>query len=192
MNKVRDMNIGELGAYICSHLNNHGIQVALSGGSVVSIYAQDKYVSLDLDFINLRHTTRQQLKTVLKEIGFEEQKRYFVNNETEFFIEFPAGPLAVDNEPVAKLVELQFKTGVLRLLSPTDCVKGRLAAFYHWGDRQCLQQAVWVAQMKQIDWNEVERWSKQEGEPEKYEVFKLTVNRMKPILAEHRSVSSTH
>jgi hypothetical protein len=118
------------------------------------------------------HTTRQKFKTFLKEIGFGEQKRYFVSEETEFFIEFPSWPLAVGNEPVEKLAELQFATGNLRLLSPTDCVKDRLSAFYHWGDRQCLQQAVWVAQMKPIDWIEVERWSRQEGAAEKFVEFR--------------------
>lgn len=172
MTTVRDMNVGELAAYICSHLDSYGIRVALSGGAVVSIYSTGNYVSMDLDFIDLLHTTRHKLKSVLKEIGFEEQNRYFVSKETEFFIEFPAGPLAVGSEPVEKLAELQFETGVLRLLSPTDCVKDRLSAFYHWGDRQCLQQAVWVAQMKQVDWTEVERWSSQEGEPVKFEEFK--------------------
>ena len=169
---MREMNIGELAAFVCSHLDRYGIRVALSGGAVVTIYASGHYVSMDLDFIDLLQTTRQKLKTVLKEIGFEEKRRYFVSEETEFFIEFPAGPLAVGNEPVEKLAELQFETGKLRLLSPTDCVKDRLSAFYHWGDRQCLQQAVWVAQMKPIDWIEVERWSRQEGAAEKFVEFR--------------------
>jgi hypothetical protein len=172
MTTVREMNIGELAAFVCSHLDRYGIRVALSGGAVVSIYAVGNYVSMDLDFIDLLQTTRQKLKKVLKEIGFEEKRRYFVSEETEFFIEFPAGPLAVGNEPVEKLSELQFKTGKLRLLSPTDCVKDRLSAFYHWGDRQCLQQAVWVAQMKPINWIEVERWSRQEGAAEKFVEFR--------------------
>lgn len=172
MTSVREMNIGELAAFVCSHLDRYGIRVALSGGAVVAIYASDNYLSMDLDFIDLLQTTRQKIKTVLKEIGFEEKKRYFVSEETEFFIEFPSGPLAVGNEPVEKLAELQFETGTLRLLSPTDCVKDRLSAFYHWSDRQCLQQAVWVAQMKQIDWVEIERWSLQEGATEKFVVFR--------------------
>jgi hypothetical protein len=172
MKTVREMNIGELAAYVCSHLDRYGIHVALGGGAVVSIYASDNYVSMDLDFIDLLQTTRLKLKKVLKEIGFKEKNRYFVSEETEFFIEFPSGPLAVGNEPVKKLAELQFETGKLRLLSPTDCVKDRLSAFYHWGDRQCLQQAVWVAQMKQIDLIEVERWSRQEGAAEKFVEFR--------------------
>lgn len=151
MKSIDEMDIAELAAFVCSHLDSHGIRVALTGGAVVAIYAVGNYTSNDIDFVSLLHATRQQLKMALGEIGFKEQNRYFVHNDTELFIEFPAVPLAVGNEPVKKLEELQFETGVLRLLSPTDCVKDRLSAFYHWNDRQCLQQAVWVAQMKPVD-----------------------------------------
>lgn len=74
-------------------------------------------------------------------------------------------------ERLRRLTEMPLETGTLRLLSPTDCVKDRLAAFYHWNDRQCLQQAVWVAQERKVDWKEVERWSMQEGEQDKFNVF---------------------
>jgi hypothetical protein len=64
------------------------------------------------------------------------------------------------------------ETGTLRLLSPTDCIKDRLAAYYHWNDRQCLQQAVWVAQAQQVDWDDLERWSQQEEAMEKFAEFR--------------------
>ncbi len=51
MKKVKDMTIGELGAYICSYLEDNGIRVVLSGGACVSIYTDNKYLSEDLDFI---------------------------------------------------------------------------------------------------------------------------------------------
>lgn len=172
MKDIRQMNLGELAAHVCSHLESRGIRVVLSGGACVAIYASGRYVSMDLDFIDRLHTTRRQLKQALAEICFTEEHRYFIHPDTEYFLEFPSGPLAVGNEPVATIAELRLETGTLRLLSPTDCVKDRLAAFYHWNDRQCLQQAVWVAQEREVDWNEVERWSRQEGEMEKFEVFR--------------------
>ena len=116
------------------------------------MYASDRYVSMDLDFIERLHVTRRQLKQALAEIGFAEENRYFKHPETEFFLEFPAGPLAVGGEPVWAIEEIHLDTGILKLLSPTDCVKDRLAAFYHWNDRQCLLQAVWVARARKIDW----------------------------------------
>jgi hypothetical protein len=172
MKEIRQMSLGELAAYVCSHLESRNIRVVLSGGGCVAIYAAKRYVSMDLDFIDRLPTTRRKLKQELAEIGFTEERRYFVHPETEYFLEFPSGPLAVGNEPVAVIDELQLETGTLRLLSPTDCVKDRLAAFSHWNDRQCLQQAVWVAQGRDVDWNEIERWSRREGELGKFEIFR--------------------
>ena len=166
------MSLGELAAYVCSHLGRRGIRVVLSGGSCVTLYASDRYVSMDLDFIDLLHTTRRQLKQALAEIGFREENRYFTHPDTRFYLEFPSGPLAVGNEPVGTIEEIRLETGILKMLSPTDCVKDRLAAFFHWNDRQCLQQAIWVAQEREVDWNEVERWSQQEGETVKFRLFR--------------------
>jgi hypothetical protein len=39
----------------------------------------------------------------------------------------------------------------------------RLAAFVHWRDRQCYEQAKWVAQSQAIEWSEIERWAANEG-----------------------------
>jgi len=172
MKTVAGMNLGELAAYVCSHLEGKGIQVVLSGGGCVAIYASDRYSSMDLDFIERLRVTRRKLAAALAGIGFTEQDRYFTHPDTPFYLEFPSGPLAVGGEPVLKVEALQLETGTLRLLSPTDCVKDRLAAFYHWNDRQCLQQAVWVAQERQVDWAELERWSRQEGEMEKFCEFR--------------------
>jgi len=172
MKPVSEMSLGELAAHVCSHLESKGIQVVLSGGGCVAIYASDRYSSMDLDFIERLHSTRRKLKAALGEIGFTDNGRYFINPATPFFLEFPSGPLAVGGEPVATVEELHLETGTLRLLSPTDCIKDRLAAFYHWNDRQCLLQAVWVALEKQVKWAELERWSKQEGEMEKFGEFR--------------------
>ncbi len=90
--------------------------------------------SYDLDFIERVSTSRKELRKALAELGFYEEHRYFKHHDTEFFIEFQAGPLSVGSEPVKDIEELSFETGILFLLSPTDCVKDRLAAYYFWGD----------------------------------------------------------
>lgn len=68
---------------------------------------------------------------------------------------------------------------VFRILSATDCVKDRLAAYYHWNDPQSLEQALLVAKRQKIDLREVKRWSKVEGHSEKYNEFvkRLRVSR---------------
>ena len=162
MKSLKEMTQGELGAYVQSHLREKGIQVVLSGGAAVGIHSKDKYVSKDLDFVNVYAVNRKQIRMAMEEIGFQEEGRYFNHPDTDFFVEFPAGPLAIGNEPIKHIVEKEFSTGILEIISPTDCVKDRLAAYYHWGDRQCLAQAEMVSQACSIDLNEIERWSASE------------------------------
>lgn len=164
MKPIKDMSTGELAAFISTHLRRNGIDVVLSGGSCVSIYSKNKYVSGDLDFIEFGSIGIRKLKKVLEEVGFFYQKnRYFKSSETDIFLEFPPGPLSVGAEPIGEIITLTFPTGELRIISPTDCVKDRLAAYYHWGDRQSLEQAVLVGNDNVIDLDELERWSQAEG-----------------------------
>ncbi|NVO00716.1 MAG: hypothetical protein HXX17_15475 [Geobacteraceae bacterium] len=169
MTDVSDLAIGELAAYIAEHLRSKGIETVLVGGACISIYSANEYSSYDLDFIITGLSTRQKVRAALAEINFTEENRYFVNPQTPFFIEFPSGPLAIGDEPPSEISTLNFKTGNLRLLSPTDCVKDRLAAFYHWKDQQSLEQAVLIARDHAIDFKEVRRWSENEGFAEVFE-----------------------
>jgi hypothetical protein len=169
---IRDMSVGELAAFIYSYLKEHGIEVVLSGGACVTIYSENKYISEDLDFIESGSTPRRKLKKVLYEIGFIEENRYFKHPETSYVLEFPSGPLSVGREPVKETIFLRFDTGSLRIISPTDCVKDRLAAYYHWGDQQSLEQAIMVFKDNAVDLLEVERWSKAEGNLIQFQAIK--------------------
>lgn len=169
---VRDMTLGELAAHVCSHLKTHGIDVVLTGGACVTLYGNGTYVSYDLDFIERVAVGRRKLKAALAEIGFSARDRYFRHPETEFFLEFPAGPLAVGDEPPGELRVLSFSTGGLLILSPTDCVKDRLAAFFHWNDLECFEQALLVANACDVDLAEIERWAIKEGQEGKFPRFK--------------------
>ena len=172
MKQIKNMSQSELAAYIQDSLQNEGIQVVLSGGSAVSFYSSNKYVSKDLDLINANFARRSKIKSVMGSIGFQEKGRYFVNPDTEFFVEFPDGPLSVGEEPVKEISEYELATGTLRVLSPTDCVKDRLCAFFFWNDQQGLAQAVLVTQSQKVDLKEIRRWSKAENKEQEYEIFK--------------------
>lgn len=171
MKTIKEMSLEELAAFISTNLRKNNIDVVLTGGSCVSIYSKNQYVSMDLDFVETFYTKRKDLAKCLTELGFYEENRYYKHPDTDYIIEFPPGPLAVGNEPIKDIITLQFKTGELRIISPTECVKDRLSAFYFWNDRQCLEQAVLVAKMNDINLDEVERWSKKESEEEKFKEF---------------------
>jgi len=78
----------------------------------------------------------------------------------------------VGKEPVGSINAIQFSTGLLRILSPTDCGRDRLAAYYHWNDLQSLEQAVLVARAHKVDLREIARWSRAEGMADAYSRIK--------------------
>lgn len=114
---------------------------------------------------------RRKVRDALKPIGFTEKGRHFVHPATRFFVEFPTGPLMVGDHRVEQVSERKTPADTLRPLSPTDCVKDRLAAFFHWNDRQSLEQALLVARAQGIDLEDVRRWSASERHQEKFRVF---------------------
>lgn len=172
---ISKMTMIELASYLCTKLEEKNIDVVLSGGSCVEIYSRGNYTSFDLDLINRYNDTFFKIKTVMESLDFKEDGKYFVHKDTSFFIEFPSGPLGVGDEMVTKIEKLATKYGILKLLTPTDCIKDRLAAYYHWNDNQSLQQAVWVADQNEIDIQDIEKWSKKENSLEKFEVFKKEI-----------------
>lgn len=172
MTSLAGLSIGELAAYVADHLRWKGIDVVLVGGACICIYSENAYSSLDLDFIATGMAGRQNIRQALAEIGFTEEQRYFRHPETDYFIEFPSGPLAIGDEPPGEIASRTYPTGVLRLLSPTDSVKDRLAAYYHWKDRQSLEQAMLVAAGHPVDMAEVRRWSVNEGFAAEFEAIR--------------------
>ncbi len=61
--------------------------------------------------------------------------------------------------------------GSLKLLTPTDCVKDRLSAFFHWNDAQALEQALLVAKGHPIDLDNIKDWAIDEKHLHKFEQF---------------------
>lgn len=176
---IKNMNMKELASYVCSELDKADIKVVLSGGSCVEIYSRGDYTSYDLDLINRYNATFYKINEVMIRLGFKEKGKYFIHVDTKYFIEFPSGPLGVGDDGVKNINEITTKYGVLKLLTPTDCIKDRLAAYYHWNDEQSLTQAVWVALKNEIDFEDLKEWSKKEKSMEKFQIFKNKLNENK-------------
>lgn len=71
----------------------------------------------------------------------------------------------------------EIAAGLDQVLTPTQCVMDRLAAFYHWRDRQALDQAVAVTASQEVDLDAARRWSVAEAHGEHYEEFLRAVRR---------------
>ncbi len=169
--RIKGLSLEDFAIVISDYLMKNGIEVVLSGGACVTIYTKNKFMSYDLDFVLISSDKQKEVKQMLAEIGFYEENRYFKHSDTEFFIDFISPPLSVGQEPVKEISEIKKGGRVLRLLSPADCAKDRLAAYYHWNDRQSLEQAVFVCKAVEVDLKEVKRWSINEGMSDKYEKF---------------------
>ena len=47
--------------------------------------------------------------------------------------------IGIGEESVRQIDEITTSTGVVRIISPTDCVKDRLSWYYHGNDKECLE-----------------------------------------------------
>lgn len=171
MKEISEMTQAEVAAFVQSHLRKHKIHVTLSGGAAVAIYTVNRYVSADVDLVEDTYVDRKNIRIAMEEIGFREKNRHFIHPDTQHIVEFPSGPLSVGGEPVKHIEEIKYETGILRVISPTDCAKDRLAAYYFWGDQQSLTQAVLVATYNRISVSEIKRWSQAEGKVEEFMMF---------------------
>jgi len=170
--KIKNISLKDLAICVSDFLSKHGVDVVLSGGACVTVYTHNKYMSYDLDFVLISTEKQKEIKSILEKIGFHADGRHFKHKDTDFFIEFIPPPLSVGEEPVKEISVIRKGNRTLKLLSPTDCVKDRLAAYYHWNDRQSLEQAILVCENNPIDLRELERWSKNEGMSAKFNIFK--------------------
>jgi hypothetical protein len=111
----------------------------------------------------------------MEEIGFREIARSFHHPQSKHIVEFPPGPLAIDDQPVRGVAKIKFATGTLIVISATDCVRDRLAAYYFWDDQPGLKQAVLVATHKRVDMARIRRWSAKLDMLPKFETFRQRV-----------------
>jgi hypothetical protein len=159
-----------------AQLTRCGIRAVLTGGACVAIYT-GTYVSKDADFVVQSRVRQAELDEALAHLGFGRQAERYVHSASPFYVEFPPGPLSIGDDLGIVPVELRVGDTHALALSPTDSCRDRLAAFYHWNDRQALGLAVQIAARQQVDMAVVSAWSESEGMTSKYEEFEREVKR---------------
>lgn len=164
-------NITDVVVAVARTLERGGIGVVLTGGACASIYSGGQYFSRDVDFIILSDVTASQLDKAMAAAGFHRRGNLYVHSKTQFYVEFPKGPLAIGRDYSIRPSPLQLKRRTVAALSPTDSCRDRLAAFYFWSDRQSLQAAVSIASNNRLNFAKIRRWSAEEGFLDKYQEF---------------------
>lgn len=147
----------------------------LSGGSCVTLHSSGKYVSADLDFVLRQDVASRIVEAALAELGLRRVGRVFTRPGAPAAVDILPPPPAIGGEPVRSHETRRIGRRVLELLTPTDCVKDRLGAFFHWDDRQALAQAVLVARACAVDLREIRRWSLAEDRQERYREFRAAL-----------------
>ena len=153
-----------MAALVSEALEAAGIVATLSGGSAVSIYTDNRYLSKDLDFVTA--ALLEELKPVLEPLGFvhtgSPRLSVFEHPQTRWYLEFPPAPLGFGQTYVdpAACGEVETESGKIRVITPTQSVMDRLIAAASWQDAQSLEQAELVArhQSERIDWQRIDDW----------------------------------
>lgn len=158
--------------YVSWYLSKNGISTILVGGGVVSIYTDGAYKSGDLDFVLEQYLT-DKLPEVLSEIGFKQKEgRHFKHPECKhLFIEFQNPPVGIGEDTSIKPISIEFHGAKIKILSPTDCIRDRLASYIHFKARDCLEQAVLVAKKHPFNSKKIKDWCISEGAPKSFEDF---------------------
>jgi DNA polymerase III sliding clamp (beta) subunit (PCNA family) len=157
---------GQLWQYVAWHLEGAGINTVLVGGAAVSVHTGGVHRTRNLDLVP-DDFQRGRIPDVLGRLQFVARRnRDFVHRECPHLsIRFPMGPIEIGGKsPIAPDV-IEIEGRQLHLLSPTDCVKDRLASYFHWRSRPFFDQAVLICQNKPgwIDLDQIECWCEAEG-----------------------------
>lgn len=177
----KTITLEELAATVSKKLEEHGIDSILVGGACASIYSHNRYQSYDLDYV--AYEDMKKVAKSLKELNFEKKGKYFSHQECEYFIEFVSPPVSIGEEPIHYFEHHKTPLGTIKMLTPTDSVKDRLASFYHWDDSQSLDQAIAIYKeaSKEVNIQEIKRWSRKEGHSQKFDFFfkikKISMNK---------------
>lgn len=159
----------EVAAIVSEALEAAGVVSVLSGGAAISIYTENRYESNDLDFVS--SAAMKELTGILEPLGFrrgaEGRARYFEHPSCAWFVEFPPGPVAVGSRIISPndwhTIDTPF--GRIQILSPTQMIMDRLAAYFWWNDQQSWDQALLVARSQVVDWEVLRGWAAEESAP---------------------------
>lgn len=160
----------EIAAWVSSALGARGIHPVLVGGSAVGAHTRNRYQSLDVDLATV--APGREIAEAMRELGFRRAGRVWRHPRFRPTVDFVAGPPAAGGLVFESFMTLRTRFGRISVVTPTQAAMDRLAAFYHWDDRQGLDQAVLVARTHRLDLKAIAAWSAGEGMAAKLEVFR--------------------
>lgn len=167
----RNTGLVDICFLVCTTLDRAGMRAVLVGGSAATFYAPARCQSLDADFVVVLSSSTPSPTAALGSLGFVEKGGAYHHPLSSYTIDFPPGPLSIGGEVVRDYNTVKRNRQTLYVISRTDCVLDRLAAFYHWDDRSSLGTAVDVARSGPVDMGKIRAWSEDERQLVKFDEF---------------------
>lgn len=181
----------ELAVIVAQHLQQRGVDVVLVGGLAVEIYAENLYLTKDIDMVNTNYLKPSQLHKVMAELGFYKQGRVYAHATTDITVEFPSGPLAVGRNLIKNTTFVQVANGTIPILYASDVVKDRLAAFIHWQDKQSLVQAMSIMLKHNLKPAELKTFCESEGDEKSFRLLDVFFRHTKTLTLENMAQLET-
>jgi len=162
----------QLWKYVATELARNDVDVILVGGAVVSIYSKGAYKSGDLDFV-INDFSRKKLDQVLMEnLGFKKEGRFYKHSDCQhLFIEFATFPASIGDDYNIKPAQIESEDQIIKIFTPTDCVRDRLASFAYFNANECLDQALLVAKDHPVNLEKIRKWCESENIAETCQQF---------------------
>ncbi len=142
-------------ALISKLLEQKGKDVpVIIGGCALAYYSREVYFTSDID---LAYSDREALDSVLKDIGFKQEGRYWIHDELMLVVEVPASVLIEENSTL-EIVEFDMDIQC-SIIGIEDLIIDRLNACKHWKyevDCEMVELLV-MKYLKEIDWAYLEK-----------------------------------
>jgi hypothetical protein len=183
-----DSKLSTVALHIGDVLRRRGIHAVLTGGACACIHTKGASTSLDIDFVLSGNIRQDDLDSAMAEAGFRRKGSQYVHDHVPFTVEFPRGPLAIGADYEIRPVPSGSAAMHTLMLSPTDSCRNRLAAYYHWDDRQSFESAVLIAFATRVHMARIRVWSEGEGHAARFDEFQAEVRKRRRMRA--RAVGS--
>ncbi len=169
-------SLGDVAFTVGDALRRAGIEAVLTGGACASLYTRGRHVPADADFVLGASADARAVGQAMRSVGFRRTGDHWACPGVRFYVEFPRGPLAIGRDHRLRPVFRARRAARTLSLSPTDSCRDRLAAFYHWGDRQALAVAVKIALLHPVRLGVIRAWSLGEASGAGWEVFRQALH----------------
>ncbi len=170
-------SLADVAVAVGDALRRAGIRAVLTGGACAHIYTTGAYHSVDVDFVLAESPTAEALGAALAPLGFKRHRDRYAHAAVPFVVEFPRGPLGIGEDFGIRPVWKSRRGARTLALSPTDACRDRLAAYYHWNDRQSLKVAVAIAVRNRVALPKIRGWSRDEGHEGRHAIFASELDR---------------